>query len=73
MTASCAAEEKAIGGGGGWMIPITEVPTALDAPVTASVPVITNGELTGWQVYGRNFSGTNRFLRAYVICVPKSA
>jgi hypothetical protein len=73
VTASCAAEEKAIGGGGGWMIPTSEVPTALDAPITASVPVIVSGELTGWQVYGRNFSGLNRFLRAYVICVPKSA
>jgi hypothetical protein len=75
VTASCAAEEKAIGGGGGWMIPVSEVPTVADAQVNASVPVVTNGELTGWQVYGRNFAGAgvNRFLRAYVICVPKSA
>jgi hypothetical protein len=73
IVASCAANEKAIGGGGGWFIPVTEEPTALDAPVTASTPVSVGGELTGWQVYGRNFSGVNRFLRAYVICVPKSA
>jgi hypothetical protein len=73
ITASCAADEKAIGGGGGWMIPALEEPTALDAPITASIPVVGGGELTGWQVYGRNFAGVNRFLRAYVICVPKSA
>jgi hypothetical protein len=73
ITASCGADEKAIGGGGGWMLPVTEVPTTADAQLSASVPVVTNGELTGWQVYGRNFAGVNRFLRAYVLCVPKSA
>ena len=73
VAASCNADEKAIGGGGGWRIPTTEDPTALEAPVTSSAPVVVNGELTGWEVYGRNLSGTNRFLRAYAICVPKSA
>jgi hypothetical protein len=73
ITASCAPTEKAIGGGGGWFQPASENPTALDAQISVSAPVVENGELTGWQVYGRNFSGTNRFLRAYVICVPKSA
>jgi cytoskeletal protein RodZ len=73
VTASCAAEEKAISGGGGWFQPGTDTPTALDAPVTASIPVVVDGALTGWRVFGLNSSGTNRFLRAYVICVPKSA
>ena len=73
VTASCAPEEKAIGGGGAWIIPSNGLPTTFDARISASMPVIDGGELTGWQVYGRNYTGALRVLRAYAICVPKSA
>jgi hypothetical protein len=73
VAASCAPGEKAIGGGGAWILPSNGLPTTYDARLSASMPVVDAGELTGWQVYGRNYTGASRYLRAYVICVPKSA
>jgi hypothetical protein len=80
VTVSCPAGEQAIGGGGAWIISNFQdnnQPTALDAPITASMPVpaapAANEPITGWHVLGRNFSGTNRALRAYAICVPTTA
>lgn len=75
IVASCNADEKAIGGGGGWFQIATPTPTELDVQVTTSVPVPFDGgaELTGWSVSGRNNSASNRILRAYAICVPKVA
>lgn len=75
LAASCNADEKAIGGGGGWFQVVTPTPTELDVQVTASVPVPFDGgaELTGWSVSGRNNSASTRILRAYAICVPKVA
>lgn len=77
VTATCNPDEKAIGGGGGWIIPSTGDPTALQAPVTFSGPTPTAAAgtdvMTGWQVHGRNLSGVDRALRAYAICVPKVA
>jgi len=73
--ANCLATEKGIGGGGGWYItaPFNE-PTELPAFVTAGVPVVSGaGEITGWQIHGRNQSGADRYMRAYVLCVPKTA
>ncbi|MDW5595499.1 hypothetical protein VSS74_14210 [Conexibacter stalactiti] len=73
IVASCNADEKAIGGGGGWFQIASPQPTELDVQVIASVPVPFDGgnELTGWSVSGRNNSASNRILRAYVTCVPK--
>lgn len=73
VTASCNADEKAIGGGGGWYIPGSDSPTALNAPITATVPRIVGGVMTGWRLYGYNNTGLPRYLRTYAICVPKSA
>jgi hypothetical protein len=73
ITASCNENEKAIGGGGGWFIPGSDNPTAMDARIASSAPIVVNGELTSWRVTGLNYTGSPRFLRAYVICVPKSA
>lgn len=74
VTVDCQPGEKGIGGGGGWFIPTFETPTALHAPITASIPRMdANGTITGWELDGRNLSGTDRFLRVYVMCVPKTA
>ncbi|MBF6620284.1 MAG: hypothetical protein ITG02_08655 [Patulibacter sp.] len=73
-TASCDAGERAISGGGSWMttgFPV-QIATA-NVTVPTSRPVTTGGELTGWQVAGRNeVDGVSRQLRAYVVCSPKS-
>lgn len=74
---SCPANERAIGGGGAWLIPVLNGgndPTALDrAFLSASMPTPAQpgtGAATGWQVAGRNVTGTDRILRVYAICVP---
>lgn len=74
ITASCAATEKGIGGGGAWLA--GESATELDAQLTASMPIPTTGgvdNMTGWRTAGRNNTGFDRTLRAYVVCVPKAA
>lgn len=76
VTASCAASEKGISGGGGWFINGAETLTELDAQLNASVPVPTTGgtnNMTAWRVSGINNTGFDRVLRAYVVCVPKTA
>ncbi|MBS1870751.1 MAG: hypothetical protein JSS99_13940 [Actinobacteria bacterium] len=76
VTASCGASEKGIGGGAGWIIPGTEVPTELDAQLNASLPVPTTGgtdNMTGWRAVGVNRTGADRILRAYVVCVARTA
>lgn len=76
VTASCAASEKGIGGGGGWFIGGSENLTEFDAQVNSSVPVPTTGgtnNMTAWRVAGINNTGFDRVLRAYVVCVPKTA
>lgn len=78
VEADCPAGERAIGGGAAWIIPGFQdgnVPTALHVMITASMPKPANpgtGDATGWHASGRNFSGTNRALRVYAICVPKA-
>ncbi len=75
VTASCAGNEKGIGGGAAWIIPGTETPTQLDAQLNSSLPVPTTGgtnNMTGWSAVGVNRTGANRLLRAYVVCVPKT-
>jgi hypothetical protein len=72
--ASCAASEKAIGGGGAWLLPGTNSPTQLEAFVTASMPdpAIPGADgATGWRAAGRNISGLDRAFRVYAVCVPK--
>jgi hypothetical protein len=72
--ASCAASEKAIGGGAVWLQPGTNAPTQLEAPITASMPepaVPAVDGATGWRGAGRNLSGVDRVLRVYAVCVPK--
>ena len=76
VTASCAPTEKGIGGGAGWMIAGTDTPTELDAQLNSSLPVpVTGGtdNMTGWRAVGVNRAGVNRDLRAYAICVPRTA
>jgi hypothetical protein len=72
--ASCAANEKAIGGGAAWVLPATDAPTALEAPITASMPepaIPAADGATGWRAAGRNVSGVDRAFRVYAVCVPK--
>ena len=70
IQANCAAGERGISGSGGWFFGGNS-PTSLNAPVTVSMPVLdANGVITGWRVHGRNLSGVDRYLRAYVVCVP---
>jgi hypothetical protein len=72
--ASCAPDEKAIGGGAAWVQPGTNSPTQLEAPITASMPepaLPAADSATGWRAAGRNLSGVDRALRVYAICVPK--
>jgi len=76
ITASCSPTEKGIGGGGAWMIAGTDSPTELDAQLNSSFPLPATGgsvDITGWRVSGVNRAGANRDLRAYAICVPKTA
>lgn len=76
ITASCAVGEKGIGGGAAWMIPSSDTPTGLDAQLNSSFPLPAGGgtaEITGWHAVGYNRTGTLRDLRAYVICVPRTA
>jgi hypothetical protein len=77
ISVTCPAGERAIGGGGAWLIPTLNGgndPTALDrAFLSASMPTPAQpgtDAATGWQVAGRNVTGTNRILRVYAICVP---
>lgn len=79
-TATCNADEKAIGGGGAWIITGFQdgnEPSALQLPITASMPtpaVPGVNEMTGWRVLGRNLAvNETRSLRAYAICVPRTA
>jgi hypothetical protein len=72
--ASCAANEKAIGGGAAWLQPGTDAPTQLEAPITASMPEPAGpgpDGATGWRAAGRNVSGVDRAFRVYAVCVPK--
>jgi hypothetical protein len=72
--ASCAANEKAIGGGAAWLQPGTDAPTQLEAPITASVPEPAGpgaDGASGWRAAGRNVSGVDRAFRVYAVCVPK--
>jgi hypothetical protein len=76
VTASCASDEKGIGGGGAWMIAGSEVPTELDAQLNSTYPLPStggSGDITAWRAVGVNRAGVNRDLRAYVLCVPKTA
>ncbi|WP_320671956.1 hypothetical protein [Patulibacter defluvii] len=80
VTASCGPNEKAIGGGGAWIIPNFQdnnQPSALHLLISGSMPdpaVPDPNGATGWRVLGRNLeNGLTRVLRAYVTCVPKTA
>jgi hypothetical protein len=75
FVASCAANEKAIGGGGAWIQAATGTPTQLEAPITASMPnpaIPAADGATGWRAAGRNLSGLDRILRVYAVCVPRT-
>jgi hypothetical protein len=76
VTASCASDEKGIGGGAVWMILGTDTPTELDAQLNGSYPLPATGgsdPITAWRGVGVNRAGVSRDLRAYVLCVPKTA
>ncbi len=75
---SCPAGERAIGGGGAWIIPNfqdNDQPTALNAAwISASMPIPArpgSADATGWRVAGRNVTGVNRHLRPYAVCVKQ--
>jgi hypothetical protein len=76
VTASCLQGEKGIGGGAAWMIVNSDNPTGFDAQLNASFPLPAAGgaaEITGWRAVGINRTGATRGLRAYVVCVPRTA
>lgn len=73
VTVSCNADERAIAGGGTWLSTPIAVSTTDRVTTPTSRPVVASGEITGWQVAGRNAAtGVDKVLRAYVICTPKS-
>lgn len=75
VNVSCNANEKGIGGGAA-MLQTNGSVTEFDAQLQASMPVPGTGtnNMTGWRAVGRNSTGDgDRVLRAYVICVPKTA
>ena len=62
VTASCAANEKGIGGGGAWMIAGSDTPTELDAQLNSSFPLPSTGgtaDITGWRASGVNRAGAS--------------
>jgi hypothetical protein len=74
-TANCAGGEKAISGGGGWVLTNSTTPTGIDAQVMGSrpePPTESNDDTTGWRVYGRNNSPTPRRVLAVALCIPKA-
>lgn len=74
IAVNCPAGEKAIGGSAAWLLPGTNDPTALEAPITASMPIPATGGVnnaTGWTAAGRNLTTVARQLRVYAICVPQ--
>jgi hypothetical protein len=74
VSVSCNPDERAIAGGGAWLIPTTQDPSALELWLGASMPTVAaDGTVTGWRVTGRNVSGVDRFLRVYAVCVAKAA
>lgn len=75
LSVECNATERAIAGGGAWLIPTTLEPSALQGVVlSASMPIVAaDGTITGWRAAGRNVAGVDRQLRVYAICVPKAA
>jgi hypothetical protein len=76
LSVSCGPDEKGIGGGAAWIQIGTNTPTQLDAQLTASMPVPPTGganTMTGWRATGLNNTGGSRNLRAYVVCVPRTA
>ena len=74
LAASCAANERAIGGGAAWVMPGSDTPTTAAASISASMPerAPATGELTGWRVAGKNDSGGSLALRAYAFCSVRS-
>ncbi len=77
VTASCVAGEKGIGGGAAWLLAASDSPSELDAQLNSSFPLPVGGgidNMTSWRATGRNNTGDgDRRLRAYVICVPRTA
>lgn len=76
VSVSCQAGEKGIGGGAGWFLSGTSA-TEYDAQLNASYPLpgtAGTNSMTGWRAVGRNNTGDgDRILRAYVVCVPRTA
>lgn len=73
ISVECPAGHKAIGGGAGWFQQGSNDPTSLDARLISSIPVPATSGMdnhTGWRATGRNFSGADRVLRVYAVCVP---
>ncbi len=75
VKAKCLAGEKGIGGGAGWYVLVngTFSVSEMNLPITASVPEMSGDTIVGWEAHGRNMSGLDRYLRAYVVCVPAAA
>jgi hypothetical protein len=76
ISVSCNGNEKGIGGGAAWVVPADGSPSTLFNLLSASMPVPGNDgtdTMTGWQAAGYNASALPRVLKAYAICVPKTA
>jgi hypothetical protein len=67
-TASCLANETAVAGGGAWYVNNTLVTVGSGSTIASTLPIVTNGEFTGWRAEGRNDSGATRDFRAWVVC-----
>jgi hypothetical protein len=67
-TASCAAGEVPVSGGGAWYIAGTNT-TIGSATLSSSLPIVNGaGVMTGWRAEGKNTSGAVRDFRAFVVC-----
>lgn len=73
LTASCAAGEHPISGGGAWYITGTTT-TIGSGTLSTDIPVTTaQGVMTGWRAEGKNTSPVARDFRAFVVCAAPAA
>jgi len=73
LSASCAANEVAISGGGAWYIAGTDT-TVGSGTLSSLLPVVNaQGVMTGYRAEGKNTSTVARDFRAFVVCTAPVA